>query len=217
MIESRIELAQEIIDICLKMNSVGLNQGTAGNVSSRYKDGMLITPTGIEYEALTPDHIVFVDSEGNFEDGKIPSSEWAFHLVCYKAREDCNAVVHNHAINATAVSILNRPIKAIHYMVAASGSKEIPCIPYATFGSPQLAKYVENGIKESKAILLQHHGMITVGECLKKAFWLAHETEVLAELLLKCSAVQADIPILPSEEMDHVLEKFKSYGLRVEK
>ncbi|NVD05851.1 L-fuculose-phosphate aldolase [Vibrio sp. JPW-9-11-11] len=213
----RSELSEEIIETCLEMNRLGLNQGTAGNVSVRYQNGMLITPTGIEYDKLTPEQIVFVSDDGEFEDGKIPSSEWAFHMTCYQAREDCFAVVHNHAINSAAVSILNRSIPAIHYMVAASGTNEIPCVPYATFGSPELARYVEQGIKQSKSILLQHHGMITVGENLKKALWLAHETEVLADLYLKCLSVQAEVPVLPKSEMDHVLEKFKTYGLRVEK
>ena len=217
MSQSRTMLAQDIINVCLKMNRTGLNQGTAGNVSARYRDGMLITPTGIEYEVLGVEHIVFVDSRGNFEDDKIPSSEWAFHLACYTARKDCHAVVHNHAINATAVSILNRPIPAIHYMVAASEAKEIPCVPYATFGSPKLAEYVAGGIKKSKSILLQHHGMIATGENLSKALWLAKETEVMSELLLKCLSFREDVPVLPNDEMDHVLEKFKSYGLRVEK
>ncbi|HAS61911.1 MAG TPA: L-fuculose phosphate aldolase [Vibrio sp.] len=217
MTATRQQIAQEIIDTCLEMTKLGLNQGTAGNVSARYEDGMLITPTGIEYDKLTPNHIVYVNNDGEFEEGKIPSSEWAFHLVCYKAREDCHAVVHNHAVNSTAVSILNRPIQAIHYMVAASGTTEIPCVPYATFGSPELAEYVDSGIRISKSILLQHHGMITVGENLKKALWLAHETEVLAELYLKCAAIQSNVPVLPNQEMRHVLDKFKTYGLRVEK
>ena len=217
MIQSRTVLAKEIINVCLKMNSSGLNQGTAGNVSARYRDGMLITPTGIEYEVLGVEQIVFVDSRGNFEDEKIPSSEWAFHLACYETRKDCQAVVHNHAINATAVSILNRSIPAIHYMVAASGAKEIPCVPYATFGSSRLAEHVASGIRKSKSILLQHHGMIATGESLSKALWLAHETEVMSKLLLKCLSSQGNVPVLPNEEMEHVLEKFKSYGLRVEK
>ncbi|MGF1724825.1 L-fuculose-phosphate aldolase [Photobacterium nomapromontoriensis] len=213
----RLELAQQIIDTCLEMTKLGLNQGTAGNVSVKYNNGMLITPTGIAYDKLTPDHIVFVDNDGNFEEGKLPSSEWMFHLTCYKTRDDVEAVVHNHAINCAAVSILNKPIPAIHYMVAASGAKVIPCVPYATFGSTDLARFVEEGIKYSKAILLQHHGLIAAESNLDKALWLAHEVEVLSELYLKTLAIQADVPVLSDEEMDIVLGKFKSYGLRVEK
>ncbi|MDK9780731.1 L-fuculose-phosphate aldolase [Vibrio sp. B172a] len=214
---NRVELSQQIIDTCLEMTRLGLNQGTAGNVSVRFDNGMLITPTGIPYEKLTPNHIVYVAEDGSFEEGKLPSSEWLFHLTCYKKRDDVNAVVHNHAIHCAAVSILNKPIPAIHYMVAASGTTEIPCVPYATFGSAKLAQYVEDGISKSKAILLQHHGLIAGEANLEKALWLAHEVEVLADLYLKTLAITTDVPVLDDASMEVVLEKFKSYGLRIEK
>ncbi|PTC04473.1 L-fuculose-phosphate aldolase [Vibrio mediterranei] len=213
---NRQQLSQQIIDTCLEMTRLGLNQGTAGNVSVRFDNGMLITPTGIAYDKLTPDHIVYVTHDGFFEEGKLPSSEWHFHLTCYQTREDVNAVVHNHAINCAAVSILNKPIPAIHYMVAASGATEIPCVPYATFGSHELAEYVKEGMANSKAILLQHHGLIAGEANLEKALWLAHEVEVLADLYLKTMAITPDVPVLGDAEMQKVLGKFKSYGLRVE-
>ncbi|PSW20801.1 L-fuculose-phosphate aldolase [Photobacterium sanctipauli] len=212
---NRDQLAQDIINTCIEMNKLGLNQGTAGNVSARYKEGMLITPSGIPYEKLVPEQIVYVTNEGQFESDKIPSSEWLFHLAYYKARSDINAVVHNHAVNSTAVSILNKPIPAIHYMVAASGAAEIPCVPYATFGSKPLADFVQQGAKQSKAILLQHHGMIAGEQNLEKALWLAHEVEVLAELYLKVMAITEQPKILDTGEMATVLEKFKTYGLKV--
>ncbi|MGF1735493.1 L-fuculose-phosphate aldolase [Photobacterium satsumensis] len=214
---TRNEISQQIIDTCLEMTRLGLNQGTAGNVSVRFDNGMLITPTGIPYEKLTPEHIVYVSNDGTFEEGKLPSSEWLFHLTCYQVRDDANAVVHNHAINCAAVSILNKPIPAIHYMVAASGSNQIPCVPYATFGSQKLAEYVEQGMRQSKAILLQHHGLIAAEANLDKALWLAHEVEVLADLFLKTLSITNDVPVLDDGEMDVVLGKFQSYGLRVEK
>ncbi|GLO63359.1 L-fuculose phosphate aldolase [Vibrio sp. MACH09] len=213
---NRKQLSQEIIDTCLEMTRLGLNQGTAGNISVRYDDGMLITPTGIQYEQLTPDHIVYVDAEGNFEQGKLPSSEWAFHLACYQAREEANAVVHNHAINCATISILNKPIPAIHYMVAVTGTTEVPCIPYATFGSVELATNVAKGIKQSSAILLGNHGCIATGDSLAKALWVAHEVEVLAETYVKILSTGQKYDVLSDEKMALVIEKFKSYGLRVE-
>ena len=103
----RNKLARQIIDTCLEMTRLGLNQGTAGNVSVRYQDGMLITPTGIPYEKLTESHIVFIDGNGKHEEGK-PLKRMAFPYGNYQSRPDANAVVHNHAF--TAVSILNRSI-----------------------------------------------------------------------------------------------------------
>lgn len=213
---NRQQLSRKIIDTCLEMTRLGLNQGTAGNVSVRYKDGMLITPTGTPYELLTEDSIVYVDNNGKHEEGKLPSSEWHFHLAVYQARSDVDAVVHNHAINCAAVSILEKPIPPFHYMIAVGGTDHIPCIPYATFGTHKLAEYVKEGIKESKAILLAHHGLIAAEQNLDKALWLAHEVEVLAQWYMKLLATGLEIPLLNQEEMAVVLEKFKSYGLRIE-
>lgn len=213
---NRQQLSEKIINTCLEMTKMGLNQGTAGNVSVRYKDGMLITPTGMPYEKMTVDSIVYVDSHGKHEEGKLPSSEWLFHLAVYQVRKDINAVIHNHSLNCAAVSILEKPIPAIHYMIAVGGNNHIPCIPYATFGTHQLANYVQEGIKQSKAILLAHHGLIAAEDNLDKALWLAQEVEVLASWYLKLLATGLPIPLLPDEEMLTVLEKFKSYGLRIE-
>lgn len=195
---------------------MGLNQGTAGNISVRYRDGMLITPTGIPYEHLTEESIVYVDAQGRHEEDKLPSSEWRFHQVVYQTRPDANAVVHNHAVNCTAVSILNRPIPAIHYMIAAAGGNSIPCAPYATFGTRALSEHVAVALRDRKATLLQHHGLITCEENLEKALWLAQEVEVLAKLYLTTLAIVDPVPVLSDDEIAIVLEKFKSYGLRVE-
>lgn len=213
---NRQTLARKIIDTCLEMTRLGLNQGTAGNISVRYQDGMLITPSGMPYEKMTEDDIVYVDNEGNFEAGKLPSSEWQFHLAVYQTRPELNAVVHNHAINCTGVSILNKDIPAIHYMIAVTGTNHVPCVPYATFGTWQLAEYVKQGIAKSKAILLQHHGMIAAEVNLEKALWVAHEVEVLAQWYLKLLAITPDVPVLSDEEIKVVLGKFSTYGLRVE-
>ena len=126
-------------------------------------------------------------------------------------------MVHNHALNTAAVSILNESIPAIHYMVAVTGTDHIPCVPYATFGTHELADIVAEGIKTSKALIMQHHGMLVMEVNLEKALWLAHETEVLSALYLKGRAITPDVPVLSSEEMQRVLGKFKTYGLKTGK
>ncbi|POT56498.1 L-fuculose-phosphate aldolase [Citrobacter amalonaticus] len=212
----RMRLSREIIETCLEMTSLGLNQGTAGNVSARYENGMLITPSGIPYERLTENMIVYVDNDGKYDERQLPSSEWRFHLAAYQARPDANAVVHNHAVHCTAVSILNRPIPAIHYMIAAAGGNSVPCAPYATFGTQALSEIVAVALKNRKATLLQHHGLIACEVNLEKALWLAHEVEVLAQLYLSTLAITDPVPILDDDEIAVVLEKFKTYGLRIE-
>ncbi|XXD08353.1 L-fuculose-phosphate aldolase [Klebsiella sp. R445] len=212
----RNRLSREIIETCLEMTRLGLNQGTAGNVSVRYDNGMLITPSGIPYERLTESMIVYVDNDGKYDQRQLPSSEWRFHLAAYQTRPDAHAVVHNHAVHCTAVSILNRPIPAIHYMIAAAGGNSIPCAPYATFGTRELSEFVAVALKNRKATLLQHHGLIACEENLEKALWLAHEVEVLAQLYLSTLAIVDPVPVLGDEEIAIVLEKFKTYGLRIE-
>lgn len=212
----RDALARQIIDTCLEMTRLGLNQGTAGNVSVRFGDGMLITPTGIPYEKLTESHIVYIDAAGKHEEGKLPSSEWRFHQAAYHTRPEANAVVHNHAVHCTAVSILNRSIPAIHYMIAVAGGNSIPCAPYATFGSRALSEHVAVALKDRKAALLQHHGLIACEVNLEKALWLAHEVEVLAQLYLTVLPIADPAPVLDDDAIAIVLEKFKTYGLRIE-
>ncbi|WP_115440897.1 L-fuculose-phosphate aldolase, partial [Escherichia marmotae] len=173
-------------------------------------------PSGIPYERMTENMIVYVDGNGKYEEDKIPSSEWRFHMAAYQSRPDANAVVHNHAVHCTAVSILNRPIPAIHYMIAAAGGNSIPCAPYATFGTRELSEHVALALKNRKAILLQHHGLIACEANLEKALWLAHEVEVLAQLYLATLAITDPVPVLSDEEIAVVLEKFKTYGLRIE-
>lgn len=112
--------------------------------------------------------------------------------------------------------ILNRPIPAIHYMIAAAGGNSIPCAPYATFGTRELSEHVAVALKHRKATLLQHHGLIACEASLEKALWLAHEVEVLAQLYLSTLAITDPVPVLDDEAIAIVLEKFKTYGLRIE-
>ncbi|WP_241722222.1 L-fuculose-phosphate aldolase [Raoultella sp. HC6] len=209
----RTAIARQIIDTCLEMSRMGLNQGTSGNISVRFGDGMLITPTSVPYEQLSEDDIVFVDGQGRAETGKTPSTEWRFHQAILQAKPEENVVLHNHAVHATAVAILNREIPAIHYMVAAAGGKKIPCAGYATYGTQALSDYAVTAMTGYKATLLQHHGMIACGKTLEKALWLAQEVEVLARLYLLTLAVTPDVPVLSDAAIDEVLQKFHGYGL----
>ncbi|KHJ67264.1 fuculose phosphate aldolase [Pantoea rodasii] len=211
---NRTAISQQIIDTCLKMSAMGLNQGTSGNISVRFGNGMLITPTSVPYEELSPDDIVYVDNSGDAEAGKNPSSEWRFHLDILKSKPEENVVLHNHAISATAVAVMNKPIPAIHYMVAAAGGNIIPCAPYATYGTQALSDHAVKALSGYKATLLQHHGMITTAKTLEKALWLAQEVEVLAKLYLSILPIMDPAPILSDAHIDEVLHKFRGYGLR---
>jgi len=211
-----LRLRKLVIATALEMSRSGLSPGRSGNVSVRFGDGMLITPTGLAYETLAPKDIVFVDGVGAVP-GKQrrPSSEWQFHLAVYRARSDVGAVVHTHSLHAVVLACAGRSIPAFHYMVAVAGNTDIPVIPYATFGSETLANNVAQGLADRQACLIAHHGAIALGKTLPEALELAQEVEVLAEQYTKVLALGPPA-VLPESEMQIVLEQFKNYGQKAQ-
>jgi L-fuculose-phosphate aldolase len=204
-------MRQQVIDTALKMNALGINQGKSGNVSVRSEEGFLITPSGLPYEHTTAEDIVFMRLNGSYDGARLPSSEWRFHRDIYAHRPEANAIVHAHSLHATTLACLGRGIPAFHYMVAAAGGRDIRCAPYATFGTQQLSDHALLALHERKACLLAQHGMIATGASLEQALALAVEVESLAHIYVQ--ALQIGEPaILPDDEMDRVLEKFKTYG-----
>lgn len=206
------KLRQSVVDAALEMNRAGLSAGRSGNVSARFGDGMLITPSGLAYENTAPDDIVYVAADGSYDaDQRLPSSEWNFHLAVYKVRPDRNALVHCHSLHATALACLERSIPAFHYMVARAGGKDIPCVPYATYGTVELANHVAKGLSNRDACLLAHHGQVALGDTLRDALELAHEVEVLASQFILALSVGTP-NLLADDEMSLMVQKFKAYG-----
>lgn len=202
---------QSIIDACLQMNRLGINQGTSGNISLRHEDGMLITPTSTPYEAMQPEDIVFMKLDGAFDAKQRPSSEWRFHRDILKARPEVNAVVHAHPPYATILAIMGLSIPPIHYMIACAGGDTIRCSPYATFGTEELSQHAVTALEGRSACLLAHHGMIAIGPSLAKAMWLAVEVETLARQYHGCLQIGTP-PLLPKAEIENVLTRIAGYG-----
>ncbi|MEM7020444.1 MAG: class II aldolase/adducin family protein, partial [Pseudomonadota bacterium] len=170
-----------IIDTCLQMNAQGINQGTSGNVSQRWQDGFLVSPSALPYDQTTESDIVFVDLEGIPTGRRKPSSEWRFHKDIYLHRPDIQAIVHTHSTYATALAIKGMEIPPLHYMVAAGGGHTIRCAPYATYGTQALSDHALVALEDRACCLLANHGVIATGPNLEKALWLAGEIEVLAQ------------------------------------
>lgn len=205
-------LRAQLIATAVTMSARGLSPGRSGNVSARFQSGMLITPTGMAYGDLKPKDIVFVDGDGGVMGGqRKPSSEWHFHLAAYAARPDKHALVHTHSMHATVLACSHKGIPAFHYMVAVAGGHDIPCVPYATFGTDALAHHVAEGLKLRDACLMANHGQVALGDTLEAALELAFEVETLAEQYFKVLLLGAP-HILPDTEMELMLEKFGSYG-----
>ena len=190
-----------------------LKSAVAGGQSKApLKDGFLITPTGMAYDSLTPEDIVYVRADGTWdEEGRAPSSEWQFHLAAYQANEGVNALVHTHSNFATTLASAGKDIPAFHYMVAAAGGDSIPLIPYAIFGSKKLSNSVGKAFQTRKACLMAHHGVLAGEKTLDKAVEL---TEIIEDLAQQYWAVcQLGEPkLLSAQQMQEVLEKFTTYG-----
>ncbi len=209
-------LRREIIDQCRWMNANGINQGTSGNLSARYKDVMLITPSGLPYDEMTVADIAALPidgADGAWSGPLAPSSEWRFHRDILRSRAEVNAVVHSHATYATALAIAHKPIPACHYMIAAVGGNTVRCAQYATFGSAALSANVLSALQDRAGCLIENHGLIATGDSLKKAMWLAVEIETLAKQYYLTLAIGGPV-LLADAEIDRVKAKFKSYGMR---
>ncbi|MDH3858625.1 MAG: class II aldolase/adducin family protein, partial [Gammaproteobacteria bacterium] len=177
---TRTSLSRKVIENCLAMNSRYINQGSAGNISVRYEDGFLITPSGVAYERLQPEDIVFVNRDGISQDRMAPSSEWRMHRDIYVDRPEAGAVLHAHSTFATALSCLRLEIPAFHYMVAVAGGSNIRCAEYALFGTQALSDNMLAALDGRRACLLGTHGMICYHDNLDKVLLLGIEIESLA-------------------------------------
>ena len=214
MDETELNIREKIIRTGVRMNELDINQGTSGNISVRWKEGILLTPTGIPYEELQPEDICHQSWNGKVE-GKLEiSSEWRFHLAIQKNRKDVNAVVHTHSNHATALAIQEMEIPAIHYMVATGGGPNIRCAPYATFGTEELSQHALKALENRKCCLLAHHGVIATGASLGKALWLAGEVETLAKQYLLILSTGREAKLLSGEEIERVRLKMSDYGLK---
>ena len=202
---------EQLLHITRRLSELDLNRGTSGNVSVRSGDGLLITPSGMAVEAMTPHDMVWMDFDGKPQGERQPSSEWRFHRDILQARAEVGAVIHTHSMFATTLACLRRDIPPFHYMIALAGGANIRCAPYALFGSQALSEAALQALHGRKACLLANHGMIALGKDLDQALDVTVAVETLCEQYWR--ALQAGEPyLLTEQEMAEVFERFKSYG-----
>lgn len=204
-------LRKKIIKFSKLLNKTNLSPLRSGNISIRYKNGFLITPSGKKYESLNPRDILFVDLDGKWDKklGK-PSSEWRFHKDIYKFKLNANSIVHCHSKNALVLSCIRKKIPAFHYMVAVAGGIDIKCAKYATYGTSQLSNNILKALEDRTACLIENHGQVSFSNELPDAFELAQEIENLAEQYIECLRIGSP-KILSKSQMNAVLAKVKNY------
>jgi len=202
-----------VVATARRMNAIGLNRGTSGNVSARSARGFLVTRSGFPYDAMTPADVVEMTLEGDRRGRHEPSTEWRLHAAVYASRPDAGAVVHAHSEAAMALACLRRDVPPFHYMVAVAGGRTIRCAPYATYGTAALADAALAALEGRRACLLANHGQIALADSADAALRLAIEVESLCATYLRALSV-GEPSILTDGEMDEVLAKFETYGER---
>jgi L-fuculose-phosphate aldolase len=209
----------ELAAACRAIGTSGMVVGSAGNLSLRRGDRMLITPRGVELEHADPDDMVDVA----LADGAVaadhasdsrPSSEAALHRAVYAAAPRAQAVVHTHALYATIVGTLVDELPAIHYAIAAFGGP-VRVARYATFGSLELAAAVGEALEGRTAALMANHGAVVTGRDVKQAVGLAGQLEWVASVYYH--AIAAGTPrVLDAKHLAAVREQVKSLNYAID-
>lgn len=191
-----------------RLGAAGLIAGSSGNISLRIADGMLLSPSGTSPETIDEPGIVAMPLD---EPAPRASSEWQLHGLLYEARPDLHAIVHTHAEACTALACLAEPLPPFHYNVLAFGPGAVPCVPYTTFGTPELAHAVAHAMQHHTACLLANHGMITAGPTLEAALEGALSLERLCRTYLLARAAGA-VRLLTEDEQDAAIERLIDYS-----
>ncbi|MEU0661725.1 class II aldolase/adducin family protein [Streptomyces lavendulocolor] len=213
MTQDAIERAWDsVVGTARRTVADGLVVGTSGNVSARVGDVVLVTPSGVPYDRLTPADLVAVDLDGTRIRGRLaPTSELPMHLEIYR-RTTARAVVHTHAVHATAVSTLVTELPPIHYMAAILGGP-VRVAPYALYGTEELAAHMVRALDGRTACLLRNHGTIAHGDSLEQAYDRTAQLEWMCRVWLAARSVPGPGPaLLSAAELDEAAEKFRGYG-----
>ena len=206
---------RQVVDAARQLLASGLVIGTAGNVSLRTGDMVVITPSGVDYLSLTPEQVCVVDVQGHVHEAPLPpSTELPLHLAAYRsarpAGDQVAAVVHTHSPYATAAGLVLDTLPAVHYLIAMLGGP-VPVVPYATPGSAALADGIGAALPGRSALLLRNHGVVTVGPTVHVALEKASLVEWLAEVHAK-ARVLGTPAVVGDEELARVAHLLAHYG-----
>ncbi|MEV7792263.1 class II aldolase/adducin family protein [Streptomyces sp. NPDC087512] len=204
---------EELVATARRTVSDGLVVGTSGNVSVRVGDTVLVTPSAVPYDRLTPSDVTGVGLDGRQVLGTlVPTSELPMHLAVYRADPDARAVVHTHAVHATALSLLLTELPPVHYMTAALGGP-VRVAPYAAYGSAELARGMLDALTGRTGCLLRNHGTITYGATLDQAYDRTAQLEWMCRLWLTASSVPGRTPaLLTPAQLDEAARRLRGYG-----
>ena len=211
MTKKEKELRQKVIQAAIDLEIKGLNQCKSGNISVRWKKGMLITPSGMIYSKLKIDDIVYIDSNFKAYGKRKPSIETPFHMGILKNKSEINTVIHTHAPYGTGLSLLGKAIPCYHYMIAFFGGSNIRCAKFELPGTFALAKQAVKALKNRKVCFLANHGIIVTGTDIEEALRLTEEFEVFCKQLT-IAKINGIPKIVSKNNMKKIIKSLETYG-----
>ena len=209
------KLREELVQLHLELPRHNLVAWTSGNVSARDPGTglVVIKPSGIRYEDLTPESMVVVDLDGKMVEGRYkPSSDTFAHVYVYRHREDVNGVVHTHSTFATAWAAAGRPIPPVLTAICDEFGGAIPVGAYAKIGGDEIGQEIIRSIGSSPAILMKNHGVFTVGRTPEAAVKAAVMVEDVARTVFYTMQLGQPDEI-PAEEVARAHRRYlEEYG-----
>lgn len=190
---------------------IGLMGRAAGNLSCRVPDGMLISGSGATAKSLNAERVVLVRDDGSWDGETQPSTEWRMHQAIYQKHDQANAVVHTHSDYCVALASNNLPLPGFHYLVGTFGGSDVPCVPYSTFGTEQLATDAAEALTDRAACLLGNHGMICRGPDLDAAVAHAERLEILCRQYVLAKTM-GEPDTLTDQQWDEFFRRVKAVG-----
>lgn len=201
----------DVVQVCRDLRRARLVVATAGNVSVRDGELIAISPSGLDYDDLTPELVGVHRIDGSPVEARLtPSSEFGLHTAIYRTTP-ARAVVHTHGVATTAASVVLDELPATHYYVAMFGGP-VRVARYATYGTPELAAHVAAALDGRTAALLANHGAVTTAASLPEAFRRAEYLEYLCDVHLRALATGLLPRVLADDELARVGEALRSYG-----
>jgi len=207
------DIKQEIINAALEIKRYGLIALSGGNVSVRLDDGsVLVTPSGMSYEGMKPTDILHMKPDGEIIEGTLrPSVDTEALLYIYKRMPDVNAIIHTHQPYASAVGLIGDEFPVACTTLANVTLGAVPVAPYSAAASLQMGEETVKYIGDKRAVILKHHGVVTVGKTLKEALYAAIYMEEAAKCYLAAKAA-GEVALMSPEQVAEAVETFKDYG-----
>lgn len=202
---------RDVVQTCQRLRRARLVVGTAGNVSARVGDLVAVSPSGLDYDDLTPELVGVHELDGKPVDAPLtPTSEFALHSAVYRATP-ARAVVHTHGVASTAAATVLDVLPAAHYYVAMFGGP-VRVAAYATYGTPELAGNVVAALDGRTGALMAAHGAVVVADALPAALAKAEYLEYLCDVQLRALATGLPVRVLPDDELARVAAALATYG-----